>query len=72
MTYRPDICQTLSVAGKILRSYLLDPDLMRGLKAASEGEYMPQSQVVRTALRAWLTDHGYLTKGRKGGTRKQR
>ena len=58
-----------AVAGKILRSYFLDPDLMRGLKAASKGEYLPQSQVVRTALRTWLVDHGYL---KKGGARKQR
>ena len=59
------------MADKTLRSYNLDTDLLRGLKAASKGEYMPQSQVVRTALRAWLVDRGYL-KGRKGGTRKQR
>ena len=55
--------------GKVLRSYYLDPDLDRGLKAAAKGEYLPQSQVVRTALRTWLTDNGYL---KKGGTRKQR
>ncbi len=57
------------MAGKILRSYFLDPDLMRGLKAASKGEYLPQSQIVRTALRTWLVEHGYL---KKGGARKQR
>ena len=65
------MCYARSVAGKILRSYNLDPDLARGLKAASKGEYLPQSQIVRTALRTWLVDHGYL-KGRKGGTQKQR
>ena len=54
---------TRAVAGKILRSYFLDPDLMRGLKAASKGEYLPQSQIIRTALRTWLVDHGYLKKG---------
>ncbi len=57
------MCNTRAVAGKILRSYFLDPDLMRGLKAASKGEYLPQSQVVRTAIRTWLVDHGYLKKG---------
>ena len=57
------------MGGKILRSHFLDPDLMRGLKAASKGEYMPQAQVLRTALRVWLVDHGYL---KKGGARKQR
>ena len=57
------------MADKTLRSYNLDTDLLRGLKAASKGEYMPQSQVVRIALRTWLVDHGYL---KKGGMRKQR
>ena len=27
-----------------------------------DGEYLPQRQVVRTALRVWLTEHGYLKK----------
>ena len=64
------MCHTWSVADKmILKSYKIAPDLVRGLIAASEAEYMPQSQVVRAALRAWLTDHGYL---KKRGTRKQR
>ncbi len=51
------------MADKVLRSYNLDTDLLPGLKAASKGEYMPQSQVLRTALRTWLVDHGYLKKG---------
>ena len=57
------MCYARPVPGKILRSYNLEPDLARGLKAASKGEYLPQSQIVRTALRLWLTDHGYLKKG---------
>ena len=59
------------MSDKILRSFHLDRDLARGLKAASKGEYLPQAQVVRTAVRAWLVDHGYLKKGQKGGTRKR-
>ena len=64
------MCYACSVADKmILKSYKIAPDLVLGLIAASEAEYMSQSQVLRTALRAWLTDHGYL---KKGGARKQR
>ena len=72
LTYLYGICNTRAVAGKILRSYFLEPDLARGLKAASKGEYLPQSQVVRTAIRTWLVDHGYLRARPKGGMRKQR
>ena len=36
---------------KVLHSFYLDPDLTDGLKVASEAEYMPQSQIVRLAIR---------------------
>lgn len=55
------------MADKLLRSYFLDRDLARGLKAASKGEYMSQALIVRLALRTWLEAEGYLTKRRKGG-----
>ena len=59
------------VADKLLRSFFLDRDLARGLKAASKGEYMPQGQIVRMALRSWLESAGYLAKRRKGGQQKR-
>ncbi len=55
---------------KLLRSYFLDRDLARGLKAASKGAYMSQALIVRLALRTWLEAEGYLVKRRKGA-RKQ-
>ena len=57
------------VSDKLLRSFYLDRDLARGLKAASKGEYMSQGQMVRIALRTWLDTTGYLTKRPKGGRR---
>ena len=58
---------------KALHSFYLDPDLTQGLKVASEAEYMPQSQIVRSAIRAWLRRREYLPKRatRKGGTKKR-
>ena len=58
---------------KALHSFYLDPDLTEGLKVASEAEYMPQSQIVRLAIRAWLRRREYLPKRatRKGGTKKR-
>ena len=63
------MCYPRVVTRKILKSYNLEPDIVRGLLAASKAEYLAQSQVVRIALRTWLVDHGYL---KKGGMRKQR
>ncbi len=58
---------------KVLHSFYLDPDLTDGLKVASETEYMPQSQIVRLAIREWLRRREYLPKRatRKGGTKKR-
>ena len=58
---------------KALHSFYLDPDLTEGLKVASEAEYMPQSQIVRLAIRAWLRRREYLPKRatRKGGRKKR-
>ncbi len=58
---------------KVLHSFYLDPDLTDGLKVASEAEYMPQSQIVRSAIREWLRRREYLPKRatRKGGTKKR-
>ncbi len=58
---------------KALHSFYLDPDLTEGLKVASEAEYMPQSQIVRLAIRAWLRRREYLPKRstRKGGTKQR-
>ena len=58
---------------KALHSFYLDPDLTEGLKVASEAEYMPQSQIVRLAIRAWLRRREYLPKPptRKGGRKKR-
>ena len=58
---------------KALHSFYLDPDLTEGLKVASEAEYMPQSQIVRLAIRAWLRRREYLPKQptRKGSTKKR-
>ena len=52
-----------------MHSFYLDPDLTKGVKVASESEYMPQGQIVRLALRDWLRTNGYLQarlKQRKG------
>ena len=58
---------------KVLHSFYLDPDLTDGLKVASEAEYMPQSQIVRSAIREWLRRREYLPKRatRRGGTKKR-
>ncbi len=58
---------------KVLHSFYLDPNLTDGLKVASEAEYMPQSQIVRSAIREWLRRREYLPKRatRKGGTKKR-
>ena len=58
---------------KALHSFYLDPDLTEGLKVASEAEYMPQSQIVRLAIWAWLRRREYLPNRstRKGGTKKR-
>lgn len=54
---------------KLLRSFFLDRDLARGLKAAGKGEHMSQALIVRLALREWLEDRDYV---KRGGTRKTR
>ena len=61
------------MARKLLYSFYLDPDLTQSLKAASDGEHMPQGQIVRHAIRTWLEARRYLTKGTKGkgGKRKR-
>ena len=61
------------MARKLLHSFYLDPDLTQSLKAASDGEYMPQGQIVRHAIRTWLEVRRYLAKEAKGkgGKRKR-
>ncbi len=58
---------------KVLHSFYLDPDLTVGLRVAAEAEYMPQSQIVRVAIREWLRRREYLPKRsvRKGGMKKR-
>ena len=62
-----------SMARKLLHSFYLDPALGRRLKSASKAEEMPQSQIVREAINAWLDAHGYPAKTprAKGGPRKR-
>ena len=43
--------------------------MARNLKRASKAEEIPQSQIVREAIRTWLETYGYQAKRpkRKGG-----
>ena len=72
-TFSPGLSWNDASTKSTCRPYCL-PMRLKAITATSlgetiDGEYLPQSQVVRTALRVWLTEHGYL---KKGGTRKQR
>ena len=60
------------MARKLLYSFYLDPDLTQSLKAASDGEHMPQGQIVRQTIRTWLEARRYLAKGAKGKGGKRR
>ena len=51
-----------TMARKLLHSFYLDPPMSRNLKRASKAEEIPQSQIVRDAIRMWLEDHGYQAK----------
>ena len=57
------------VARKLLHSFYLDPALGRSLKRASRAEEIPQSQIVREAIRVWLEERGHLEPKAKGGKR---
>ena len=61
------------MARKLLHSFYLDPPMARNLKRASRAEEIPQSQIVRDAIRRWLEARGYQAKRPKvkGGTRKR-
>ncbi len=50
------------MARKLLHSFYLDPPISRNLKRASKGEEIPQSQIVREAIRTWLETYGYQAK----------
>ena len=50
------------MARKFLHSFYLDPPMARLLKRASRGEEIPQSQIVRDAIRTWLETCGYQAK----------
>ncbi len=55
---------------KLLCSFHLDTDIVQSLKAASKGEEIPKSQIVRECLTAWLTRRGYMKRPTaKGGPR---
>ena len=47
---------------KLLHSFYLDPPMARNLKRASKAEEIPQSQIVRDAIRTWLETYGYQAK----------
>ncbi len=51
-----------------LVSFMNDPDLVTGLKAVKERDGVPESEQIRRAIRAWLTEQGVLKK--KAGKRK--
>ncbi len=55
-----DVCIINIYMARKMHNFYLDPDLTKAVKAASEGEYMPQGQIVRLALRDWLRTNGYL------------
>ena len=60
------------MARKLLHSFYLDTAMARNLKRASRAEEIPQSQIVRDAIRTWLEARGYQQAKRpkvKGGTR---
>ncbi len=50
------------MARKLLHSFYLDPPMSRALKRASRAEDIPQSQIVREAIRTWLETYGYQDK----------
>ncbi len=52
----------LTMVRKLLHSFYLDPAMSRALKAASRGEDIPQSQIVREAINTWLDAHRYPVK----------
>ena len=57
------------MARKVLYSFYIDPAMAQTLKRASKGEEIPQSQIVREALRTWLEAHRYMAPKAKGGKR---
>ncbi len=62
MTYNVYVYMLLTMARKLLHSFYLDPPLGRNLKRASKVEEIPQSQIVRDAIRTWLETYGYQAK----------
>ena len=62
LTYNVDIYRLMMMARKLLHSFYLDPAMSRNLKAASKAEEIPQSQIVRDAIRTWLETYGYQAK----------
>ena len=52
----------MTMARKLLDSFYLDLAMSRNLKAASKAEEIPQSQIVRDAIRRWLETYGYQAK----------
>ena len=62
LTNRVYIYTLRMMARKALHSFYLDPAMSRNLKAASKGEEIPQSHIVRDAIRRWLEARGYQAK----------
>ena len=64
---------SLFMARKALHSFYLDPAMARCLKAASKGEEIPQSQIVRECIKTWLIANGYMSERpkAKGGKRRR-
>ncbi len=62
MTYNVYIYMVLTMTRKLLHSFYLDPAMSRNLKRASKAEEIPQSQIVRDAIRTWLETYGYQAK----------
>ncbi len=62
LTYTVYVYIVQMMARKLLHSFYLDPPMSRTLKRASKAEEIPQSHIVRDAIRTWLETRGYQAK----------